>query len=121
MQNVHRYFLYIALVFIVILAYRRLESAVVCDKTAKSFGIGVGTIVLAINVSLLGGYTFGCHSLRHLIGGFRDQLVRIDICYRAYRLRDLFQPTPHVVGVDESVLGRLHRSLRAALRDGRLA
>jgi hypothetical protein len=47
-------------------------------------GIRVGTIVLAINVYLLGGYTFGCHSLRHLIGGFRDQLAKSPACYRAY-------------------------------------
>ncbi len=33
------------------------------------FGIGVGTLVLMINPILLGGYTFGCHSFRHLIGG----------------------------------------------------
>ena len=37
------------------------------------FGIGIGTIVLALNVVLLAGYTFGCHSLRHLAGGFLDQ------------------------------------------------
>ena len=33
------------------------------------FGIGVGTIVLILNAVLLGTYTFGCHSLRHLVGG----------------------------------------------------
>jgi hypothetical protein len=27
-----------------------------------------------VNVVLLGGYTFGCHSLRHLVGGCVDQL-----------------------------------------------
>jgi hypothetical protein len=39
-----------------------------------SFGIGVGTLVLAANVALLGGYAFGCHSARHLIGGRFDRL-----------------------------------------------
>ena len=39
-----------------------------------TFGIGIGTIVLAINVALLGLYTFSCHSLRHLIGGCGDCL-----------------------------------------------
>jgi hypothetical protein len=34
----------------------------------------VGTLVLALNVILLTGYTLGCHSLRHLIGGGRDVL-----------------------------------------------
>ena len=49
-----------------------------------SFGIGVGTLVLAVNVVLLGGYTFGCHSLRHLVGGFLDQFSKSPTCYRAY-------------------------------------
>jgi hypothetical protein len=81
MQNVHRYFLYLALIFIIILA---------CDVWralwfSDGFGIGIGTLVLAINVILLGGYTFGCHSLRHLIGGFRDQLSRAPSSFQAYR------------------------------------
>ena len=36
------------------------------------FGIGVGTLVLALNAVFLGCYTFGCHSLRHLVGGRKD-------------------------------------------------
>ena len=38
-----------------------------------SFGIGVGTLMLAANSALLSGYTFGCHSLRHLLGGRLDR------------------------------------------------
>ncbi len=34
------------------------------------------------------------------------------------RLCDLFQPAPHALGLAEFVLGRFHRSLRAALLDG---
>ena len=87
MQNVHRYFLYLALAFIVILAIDVWKALWFSNPATgrESFGIGVGTIVLAINVVLLGGYTFGCHSLRHLIGGFRDQLSRAPTCYQAYR------------------------------------
>jgi hypothetical protein len=33
------------------------------------FGIGVGTLIMIINPILLGCYTLGCHSLRHLVGG----------------------------------------------------
>jgi hypothetical protein len=36
------------------------------------FGVGVGTIVMLVNAALLTGYTFGCHSWRHLIGGRLD-------------------------------------------------
>src|ERR1700682_1947790 len=69
-QNIHRYFLYLALVFIVLLGHGVWEAA----WFGKGFGIGVGTLVLLINVTLLGCYTFGCHSLRHLVGGIRDRL-----------------------------------------------
>jgi hypothetical protein len=92
MQNVHRYFLYLALTFIVILSvdvWKAMWFAVPAGGKT-SFGIGIGTIVLAINVVLLGGYTFGCHSLRHLIGGFRDQLSRSPGCYNAYRCVSCF-------------------------------
>jgi hypothetical protein len=86
MQNVHRYFLYVALVFIVILTIDVWKALWFVDPASgnSSIGLGVGTIVLAINVVLLGGYTFGCHSLRHLIGGFRDQLSRSTTSFQAY-------------------------------------
>jgi hypothetical protein len=81
LQNVHRYFLYLALVFLVILAHDVWKALWFPD----GFGIGVGTLVLAVNVVLLGGYTFGCHSLRHLIGGKLDQLSRAPVRYSGYR------------------------------------
>src|SRR5437016_5406158 len=80
MQNVHRYFLYLALVFLVILSIDVWKALWFSDGS----GIGVGTIVLAINVVLLAGYTVGCHSLRHLAGGFLDQFSKSPTCYRAY-------------------------------------
>ena len=76
MQNIHRYFLYVALLFIFVLAWDVWKAMWFVDSATQThrFGIGVGTIVLAINVVMLAGYTFGCHSLRHLIGGAVDQL-----------------------------------------------
>jgi len=35
-------------------------------------GIGLGTLVLLANVVLLSLFTFGCNSLRHLVGGRLD-------------------------------------------------
>ncbi len=85
-QNVHRYFLYVALVFLVILSYDVFLATQFRDPATGtvSFGIGVGTIVLAVNVVLLGGYTLGCHSLRHLVGGILDQPSRAPVRKRAY-------------------------------------
>jgi hypothetical protein len=86
MQNVHRYFMYVALVFIVILASDVWKALWFTDAATGqvSFGVGVGTLVLAINVVLLGGYTCGCHSLRHLVGGFLDQFSKSPARHRAY-------------------------------------
>ncbi len=76
MQNVHRYFMYIALFFIIFLSVDVWNALWFTDVVTgtKSFGIGIGTLVLTINVVLLGGYTFGCHSLRHMVGGIMDRL-----------------------------------------------
>jgi hypothetical protein len=43
---------------------------------ARHFGIGVGTLVLLANTMLLTGYTLGCHSFRHLVGGRLDQFSK---------------------------------------------
>jgi hypothetical protein len=76
LQNVHRYFLYIALLFLLVLAYDVWKAFWFADPATgqPTFGIGLGTVVLAINVALLTCYTFSCHSLRHLLGGGRDCL-----------------------------------------------
>jgi hypothetical protein len=62
------------------------ESALVCrsSKRHEFTGIGVGTIVLAINVILLGVIRLVAISLRHLAGGFLDQFSKSPTCYRAY-------------------------------------
>lgn len=67
-QNLHRFTLYFAIIIILILYYDAYEAFFYKGK----FGIGVGSIILLINATLLACYTFGCHSLRHLIGGGSD-------------------------------------------------
>lgn len=76
LQNVHRYFLYIAVVWIGLHCYYTWGATRFADAATGevSFGIGVGTLVMALNTVLLAGYTFGCHSLRHLAGGFLNRL-----------------------------------------------
>jgi hypothetical protein len=80
LQNVHRYFLYLALIFLVLLAHDVWKAL----WFGGHFGIGVGSLVLLTNVVLLSCYAFGCHSLRHLVGGFRDRLSAAPAQTRAY-------------------------------------
>lgn len=77
LQNVHRYFLYVAVIFLFVLAYdvwKALWFPVAGGGTR--FGIGVGTVVLAANVVFLSSYTLGCHSFRHVVGGYLDEIAK---------------------------------------------
>ena len=86
LQNVHRYFLYLAFVFLVLLTldvWRALWF--INPSTGRlQFGIGLGTLILAANVVLLACYTLGCHSLRHLIGGCLDELSKSRVRQSSY-------------------------------------
>lgn len=68
LQNVHRYFLYLAILVVVFLWW----DTILAFAWTDGFGIGVGTLVLLLNVVLLSAYTFSCHSARHIVGGQLD-------------------------------------------------
>ena len=87
LQNIHRVFLYLALLFLFFLAWDVWKAMWFTNATTgqKEFGIGLGTLVLALNVTLLASYTFGCHSLRHLVGGRLQQLSRRPVQHACYK------------------------------------
>jgi len=68
LQNVHRYFLFVAIFFLAFLTYDAIRSYSFDGR----FGIGLGSLILTTNVVLLSLYTLSCHSLRHLAGGRLD-------------------------------------------------
>lgn len=86
LHNLHRYMLYVALCFLVFLSIDVWNAMWFVDAAGSEavFGIGVGTLVLMLNVILLGGYTLGCHSLRHLVGGFMNRFSNAPLRFKAY-------------------------------------
>ncbi len=64
-QNLHRYFLYAAILIVFILTYDALKSIF----TPNGLYFGFGSALMLVNVVFLALYTFGCHSFRHLVGG----------------------------------------------------
>lgn len=79
LNNLHRFAFYIIFVQVLFLIY----DAGAAFNFGGRFGIGLGTAVMVVNVLLLGGYTFGCHALRHLAGGQLDCFS----CSRSARAR----------------------------------
>ncbi|HEY4864220.1 MAG TPA: hypothetical protein VIK45_01800 [Candidatus Dormibacteraeota bacterium] len=78
-NNLHRFALYAIVVQMLILLY----DAIAAFYFQGNLHFGLGNVVLVVNVVLLSGYTFGCHALRHLVGGSTDCMS----CHRArYRL-----------------------------------
>ncbi len=68
LQNIHRYFLYAALVFVVILWLDVIRAFIFDGR----FGIGLGSIMILASTGSITLYTFSCHSLRHIVGGKLD-------------------------------------------------
>jgi hypothetical protein len=68
LQNLHRYALYAAIVFVFILSYDAIRSFFFAD----GFHVNLGTLFLTANAVLIALYTFSCHSFRHLVGGKLD-------------------------------------------------
>jgi hypothetical protein len=80
LQNFHRYFLRLSYVVWGFLVY----DALIAFHFPDGFGIGVGTIVLVVNVVLIGGYVFGCHAFRHLIGGTFNRISDHPVRHKLY-------------------------------------
>jgi hypothetical protein len=67
LQNVHRYFFYVALIFNVILTWDAVLGF--RNHTGQWGHMGLGTLVLIVNASLLWLYSLSCHACRHVTGG----------------------------------------------------
>jgi hypothetical protein len=81
-QNAHRYFFYLGLVYNVILTY----DAVLAFRNADDewFHMGLGTLVLLANATLLWLYSLSCHSCRHIVGGRLKHFSAHPLRYRAW-------------------------------------
>src|SRR6266581_3202946 len=81
LQNIHRYFFYLALPFPIILLWDGIQGFHFRD----GWGMGLGSLVLVVNAVLLGLYTLSCHSCRHLCGGQADRFSKAPVRFRLWR------------------------------------
>jgi hypothetical protein len=82
LQNIHRYFFWLAVLVVVFLWW----DALLSFRFPTGFGVGLGSLILVGNVALLSLYTFSCHSCRHLCGGGLDSFVGAPVRYRLWRV-----------------------------------
>jgi hypothetical protein len=82
LQNVHRYFFYFGLILNCILTFDAVEAF----RFPGGIGMGVGSLIFAINASLLWMYSLSCHSCRHLCGGQVDEFSKHPIRFRLWKL-----------------------------------
>lgn len=79
LQNVHRYFMYAAVLFLVFLWKDAIQAFWFLPETEGGtgrLGMGLGSLVLLFNTIMLSLYTLSCHSFRHMIGGKLDCLSK---------------------------------------------
>ncbi len=75
-QNLHRYFFYAAALISVINTYDMV--------LAFTAGVGLGGIILLINVIALWAYTISCHSCRSIVGGRINNFSKHPSRYKAW-------------------------------------
>jgi hypothetical protein len=84
LQNIHRWFWYAGalvnavLTYDVVIAFR--------DKNLHWGHMGLGTLIMLINVALLWLYTLSCHSCRHIVGGRLRHFSKHPVRYRMWTM-----------------------------------
>jgi hypothetical protein len=81
LQNIHRYFFYVSIPVLLFLWWDVIHAF----RFPDGFGMGVGTLVLLVNASLLSLYTLSCHSCRHACGGNLDRFSQAPVRYRLWK------------------------------------
>ena len=82
LQNAHRYFFYIGLIFNVLLT---VDAVLAFRNPEKQWGhMSVGTLVLLANATFLWLYSASCHTCRHTIGGRLRNFSKHPFRYKAW-------------------------------------
>lgn len=84
LQNAHRWFFTIGLLFNVILTY---DLVIAFRNPEGQWGhMGMGTLVLLISTALLWFYSLSCHACRHIVGGRLKHFSKHPVRYRMWTI-----------------------------------
>ena len=82
LQNVHRYFFWLLLIFNCILTY---DAILAFRQPGLGIGISVGTLVLCANAVFLWMYSLSCHACRHFCGGQLKSFAKHPTRYKLWK------------------------------------
>ena len=85
LQNVHRYFFWILLIFNVLLTIDAV-AAFSQPGVGDGWGISVGTVVLLANAVFLWLYSLSCHACRHFCGGAVRSFAKHPVRHKLWKL-----------------------------------
>ncbi|WP_128975935.1 hypothetical protein [Streptomyces roseicoloratus] len=82
LQNIHRYFFYLALPVAGVLTY---DTVLTFRDEHYAWGhAGLGTLIFLVNIVLIWAYTVSCHSCRHVVGGRLRHFSKHPVRYRLW-------------------------------------
>jgi hypothetical protein len=82
LNNIHRYFWYVAVLFAILLTY---DAVLGFRNEDGEWGhMGLGTLLMLANAALIWLYTVSCHSCRHITGGRLRHFSKHPIRYRLW-------------------------------------
>ncbi|MEZ0579398.1 hypothetical protein [Nocardioides sp. MH1] len=84
LQNVHRYFWYAAVVVGLILTWDVVLAFGPAPGESGGVHMGLGTVLMAVNVALIWLYTLSCHSCRHIVGGRLRHFSKHPVRYKMW-------------------------------------
>jgi hypothetical protein len=82
LQNIHRYFWYAAVIVAAVLTY---DTVIAFRDPQGHWGhMGLGSLILLVNIVLIWLYTLSCHSCRHITGGRLRHFSKHPIRYKLW-------------------------------------
>jgi hypothetical protein len=115
LQNIHRYFFWLAVLVVVFPWW----DALLAFKVSDRFRHRPGHAHPGRNVALLSLYTFSCHSCRYPCGGYLDSFAKAPIRYRLWRAANRLNERHGLLRLAQPVQRHHRRPVRATDRHGR--
>src|SRR6478672_4290666 len=83
-QNIHRWFWYAAVLVALVLTYDVFLAFGPAEGESDGIHMGLGTLIMLVNVVFIWLYTLGCHSCRHIMGGRLRHFSKHPVRYKLW-------------------------------------